>query len=268
MFAHERYEIIINLLHKKKVVKVVELAERFNVSIETVRRDLEYLEKQGELERIYGGAALVKKTGVEVNYPSREARNQAEKREIGKKAAELIRDGDTVIFDLGTTTLEVARNLRGKNNLTVLTNSIKIAIELSNLQEINVFMLGGQIRKEELATSGFLTKYCLKQFNVDKTFIGVGGITVEDGITDYNIQEAEARRIMIEAAKQVIAVCDHTKFGEKAFINVYELDRIDTIVTDCKVPSELINDFEKTGTNIIVAKIEGYTGPAEEDDGK
>lgn len=254
MFAHDRYEIILELLRKNKSVKVIELIERFDVSIETVRRDLEYLEKQDLLKRVYGGATLNKKTGIEVDYNLRETRNLEEKIEIGRQAAELIQDGDTIILDLGTTTLEVARNLNGKENLTVLTNSLKIALELNSFPGIRTFLMGGLIRREELAVSGFLAKYCLKQFNVDKALISVGGITIENGITDYHVEEAEIRMMMIEAAEQVIALCDYSKFGTKALINVCELDKVGTLVVDSKVPKSIIKSYESLGLNVVAAK--------------
>lgn len=253
MFAHERYEIILELLYRNKVVKAAELAERFKVSIETIRRDLEYLEKQGNLQRVYGGAALNKHIGVEIEYSSRETRNLDEKKEIGKKAAELIENGDTVILDLGTTCLEVARNLRNRENLTVITNSIKIATELVDVIGIRVFLMGGLIRGKELASSGFLTENGLKQFNVDKAIISVGGITIDNGITDYHVEEAQARKVMIDAAEQVIAVTDYSKFGSRAFIKVCDLNSIDTIVTDWQTPMGIIKNYENEGMNMIVA---------------
>lgn len=253
MFAHERYEIILELLHRNKVVKAAELAERFKVSIETIRRDLEYLEKQGNLQRVYGGAALNKHTGVEIEYSFRETRNPDEKKEIGKKAAELIENGDTVILDLGTTCLEVARNLRNRDNITIITNSIKIATELVDASGIRVFLMGGLVRGKELATSGFLTESCLKHFNVDKAIISVGGITIDNGITDYHVEEAQARKVMVDAAEQVIAVTDYSKFGSRAFVKVCDLNSIDTIVTDWQTPQGIIKNYENEGMNMIVA---------------
>lgn len=251
MLAQERHQIIIDLINKHRVVKVQDLMATFNVSIETVRRDLDYLESQGHLRKVYGGAVISEKLAEEPSYSVREVAHLEEKRQIGIKCAELVKDGETLIIDLGTTTLEVAKNLKRKKNLTVITNAINIALELINVKDFRVFLAGGLLRYGDLSCSGFLTSGFLKQFNVDKAIIGVGGITLEDGISDYHVEEAGTRRLMIEQSNKVIAVADYSKFGVKAFTKVCDLSDVDVLVTDWNVDEQLLKKYKKTIKTVL-----------------
>jgi len=253
MLAQERQGIILNLLHEQEVVKVSELCDRFNVSVETIRRDLDYLSKQGKLKRVYGGAVMVEKAATEPAYNYRFIKNESKKRKIGKETSKLIANGDTLIIDLGTTTLEVAKHLKHKKNLTVITNSLYIARELVDIPENRVILIGGNLRAGELTTSGIFVEEILKSFNVDKVIIGVGGITIENGISDYHLDEARARKIMTTRGKHVIAVADHSKFDVEALVNICPIEEIDTLVTDDKVPSHIINQYKNRNLNVIIA---------------
>ncbi|MFD2131758.1 DeoR/GlpR family DNA-binding transcription regulator [Pseudogracilibacillus auburnensis] len=251
MLAQERYRIILEMLEVSQIVKVPELCERFNVSIETVRRDLEFLEQEGKLKRVYGGAVLNRQSSAEPSYNTRSTRNAAEKAMIGKKTAELISDGETLMIDLGTTTLEVARYLKDKKNLTIITNCMTIAQELVDVSTFRVILPGGILRQNELALSGFISEQFMREFNVDKTIIGVGGITKDNGISDYHLEETRVRKIMIEKGKQIIAVADHSKFGIKALVNVCSIDEIDTIVTNDKLKSNIAQEYIEQGIKVI-----------------
>lgn len=251
MLAQERHQIIIDLINKNRVVKVQDLMATFNVSIETVRRDLDYLESQGFLRKVYGGAVISKRLADEPSYSAREVANLEEKKQIGIKCVELVEDGETLIIDLGTTTLEVAKNLKQKKNLTIITNAINIALEIINVKDFRVFLAGGRLRYGDLSCSGFLTNDFLKQFNVDKAIIGVGGITLEDGISDYHVEEAGTRRLMIEQSNKVIAVADYSKFGVKAFTKVCDLSDVDVLVTDWNVDEHLIKKYRKTIKTVL-----------------
>ncbi len=254
MLAQERRQIIIDLINKHRVVKVQDLMATFNVSIETVRRDLDFLESQGYLRKVYGGAVLSKRLADEPSYSAREVANLEEKRQIGIKCAELVEDGETLIIDLGTTTLEVAKNLKDKRNLTIITNAINIALELINIKDFRVFFAGGRLRYGDLSCSGFLTEDFLRQFNVDKAIIGVGGITLEDGISDYHVDESGTRRVMIEQSNKVIAVADYSKFGVKAFTKVCDLEDIDVLVTDWNVDEHLLKKYKKVINTVLTCE--------------
>ncbi len=251
MLAQERYQIILDILNKNRVVKVQKLMSLFNVSIETVRRDLDHLESRGFLRKVYGGAVIYKKLADEPSYSVREVAHMEEKRQIGIKTAELIEDGETLIIDLGTTTLEVAKNLKEKRNLTVITNAINIAVELVNVKDFKVFLSGGRLRYGDLSCSGLLTGNFLRQFNVDKAIIGVGGITLQDGVSDYHVEEAGTRKLMIEQSNQVIAVTDYSKFGVKALAKVCDLEEIDVLVTDWNVEKHLLRKYKKSIKTIL-----------------
>lgn len=251
MLAQERYNVILEMLEMNKIVKVPELCEKFNVSIETVRRDLEFLEQEGKLKRVYGGAVLNNKSSAEPSYSTRSTKNAKEKVTIGKKTAELISDGETLMIDLGTTTLEVARHLKNKKNLTVITNCMTIAQELVDVPTFRVILPGGILRPNELALSGFISEQFMKEFNVDKTIIGVGGITIDTGVSDYHLEETRVRKIMIEKGKQIIAVADHSKFGIKALVNVCSINEVDVIVTNDKLKSSIANEYIEQGIKVI-----------------
>lgn len=251
MLAQERHQIILELLNKNGIVRVQDLMTTFNVSIETVRRDLDYLENQGFLRKVYGGAVISGKLSEEPSYSVREVAHLEEKRQIGIKCAELIENGETLIIDLGTTTLEVAKSLKRKKNLTIITNAVNIAQELVSVKDFRIFLAGGRLRSGDLSCSGFLTQDFLKQFNVDKAIIGVGGITLEDGVSDYHVEEAGARRIMIERSNKVIAVADYSKFGVKALTKVCDLKDIDVLVTDWNTDKNLLKKYRKYIKTII-----------------
>ncbi|EHE97938.1 hypothetical protein HMPREF9469_03271 [ [[Clostridium] citroniae WAL-17108] len=209
----ERRNKIIELLHEDGIVKVSELMRLFDVSIETVRRDLEYMEEHGMLNRVYGGAVPAQPRATEPSYSTREIKHFKEKKAIGEKAVELVRDEDVIAVDIGTTTLEFAKALVGKRRVTVITNSMKIAMILSEDINIRVIMLGGEVRSGEASVSGYMTDDNVSHFITDKYFLGVGGLSLTKGITDYHMAESNHRRIVIANTQKVIALADHSKMG-------------------------------------------------------
>lgn len=254
MLAEERYVWILDRLHAKGLVTTQEICEGMGISGETARRDLEKLEKEGHLRRVYGGATLINGRGIEPPIRVRQGKNVAEKRAIGTLAASLVREGETISLDIGTTTLEVARHLRHMRELTVLTSSIPIATELVGRGRISVYLTGGLVREGELALSGPLAEEALKQFFVDKVFIGAGGITVVEGVTDYIVPEAQVRRLMVERAREVIVVCDHSKFGHVAFTSVVPISRTDKLITDDGADADILAEFQEQGVEVLVAR--------------
>lgn len=249
----ERLDKIMLMIKTTGMVNASEAASSMEVSMETIRRDLELLESRGELKRVYGGAvANISKT-IERDYTVREELRVDEKRSIALKTAELINDGDTIAIDLGTTTLEVAKQLSGKKGLTCLTNSLVIGMELARNQMSRVFILGGQLRNGDFSTSGSMTEAGLQNFRVDKAIIGASGITIKNGVTDYNVEEANVRRKMIGIAEQVILTVDSSKFGISTFVQVCPVEQLNVIVTDWKVSQEVQDSFKALKTKIYVA---------------
>jgi len=249
----DRRNQIIDLISHQRTVTNAELMERFGISIETVRRDLEYLEQQGCLRRVYGGAVLNATLGSEPEYASRTQVQFREKNAIAAAAAELISPEETVYLGVGTTVQAMVPFMKSVQNITVFTNALRTAVELSEVPGCQVILPGGQLRPKELTLSGFPAEENFQHFNVDKAFIGIGGIT-EEGITDFHIGEAQLHRKLIQNARLSIALADSSKLGIRAMNNVCKLEEIDIVVTDSKAPRQLVKALEQAGVRVIVAK--------------
>ncbi|MBQ8230135.1 MAG: DeoR/GlpR transcriptional regulator [Clostridia bacterium] len=248
----ERRSKILQLINAQGTVSNEELIKTFGISIETVRRDLSFLEKQGLLERVYGGA--VKKTflRVEPSYQNRELKHTEEKIAIAEAAKAFIEPNDTVFFDLGTSVLYLAQRVTSDKNVTAFTNALRTAIALSE-NGCKVVILGGEIRKGELSLTGTLTKENIQRFNFDKAFIGVAGIT-KNGLTDFIIDEANIRAEIIKNARKTIVLADHSKFGVRTMCRVCDIKDVDVIITDKHTPENVLKDLEHDNLEIIVAE--------------
>ena len=248
----KRRNEIAKMLEKQHAITNNELMERFGISIETVRRDLKYLEQRGVLKRVYGGAVKNEIAKNEPLYVSREQKNSEKKEKIAKTAEKLIKPNDIVFFDLGTTVETVAKRLEKSKNINAFTNAIRTALVLSEKSD-DVILMGGKIRKGEFSISGGIAEENLAKFNIDKAIIGAGGIT-EDGISDFITDEALFRAKVIENASEVILVADCSKFGVKAMCKVCDISQIDVLITDEKTPKEMLKSIEKKGIKVIIAK--------------
>ena len=253
MLMQERRTRILKLLAEQRMIKVADLVEEFGVSIETIRRDLEDLEGRGYLKRVYGGAVSGGLYGEEPSYDYREVINFPQKQAIGKAAAELIEDGDTLFVDVGTTVLEVIRCLRNKKNLIVITNATLIAQEMIQNEGCRVILLGGELRRGELSTSGFLSENNANHFYANKMLLGVGGISLERGVTEYHIEEGNTKRIMLERTDKVIAVADHSKFGVTAVSQICPANHLSTLVTDWTTPDQILKDYKALGIQVVAS---------------
>ena len=244
---------IVELIEKKRTLSNAEIMERFNISIETVRRDLLYLENKGALKRVYGGAIKNEVNSVEPNYTNRESLNDSEKIAIAMEAEKLIDKDDTVFFDIGTTVLHLANRVDSSKKVLAFTNSLRTAMALADKAK-SVILTGGQLRYGEFCVSGSIAEENMLRFNVNKVIIGVGGIT-ENGITDFIEEEASLRKKMIKNAETVIALADYSKFGVRAVCNVCDLTDVDILITDEKAPEDLLKLAQKNGVKVIVAKV-------------
>lgn len=247
-----RKDEIIKLLTQNRTLKVGELANRFQVSMETIRRDLNELEETKMIRRVHGGAILNTQYGVIPDYTHRTIENRDEKILIGKKAAEFVEDGDCIIIDTGTTTFEFSKYLKNKKNLTVFTNSIKIGLELE-AEGITVILIGGKIRSQEGITSGCWAKQMVDDIFVDKLFLGVDAVAPESGIMHFHIEEGNLRRQFAHHAKQVFGLADYSKFGGKALYQVCKTEQIDYIITDEKADKELVKELRNRGVQVVIA---------------
>ncbi|NGP45740.1 DeoR/GlpR transcriptional regulator [Bacillaceae bacterium SIJ1] len=233
MLPIERKRMILAYVTERHIATVSELANEFNVHEATIRRDLSALENEGALYRTHGGVTIGdQEVQSEPPFIEREKTFYKEKERIGKYAASLIHDGDNVILDSGTTTLHIARELTTKKDVTVVTNDINIAATLRNHKHIKVIVTGGVIEPESYMLNGSLTDNALQTMNVHKAFIGTPAIHVNKGITHFDDNLVPAKKGMIEAAKVVIAVADHTKFGRISLHKVVDIKDVDMLITD------------------------------------
>jgi DeoR/GlpR family transcriptional regulator of sugar metabolism len=252
MLTEKRHEDLLRLLQEQEVVQVAEAAQRFKVSMQTVRRDFKELQSQGLLRKVRGGAMLLPSRSQEPLYTARAVSMLAEKQAIAEAAASLIQDGESIFLDLGTTTLEVAKRLDQHRSLTVVTNSIKIAQILVDSPGILVYLTGGQLRAGEHSLSGIWTQQSLNSVYVDKAIVGAGGLAIDTGLTDFHMEEAAIRRMMIQRANQAIVVADSTKLGMTALVSVVPLQEIDVLVTDVGIDPEWLSALQTAGVEVIV----------------
>ena len=253
MLGSERRLEIIRLLEEKKAVRVSDLSQMFSVSEATIRRDLGKLAQQGLLRKTYGGAMVKKEEGR--SWGTLEAGPDPfleEKRRIGRATAELIEDGDTICLQAGSTTLEVARCLTGRNSLTVLTNDMDIAHELSKSSGIRVNLSGGILREGTRILVGPLAEQAISQFHVDKAILGVSAISLTEGLTNVDLLDAQIKTAMIKGADEVIVVADHSKLGKAHFARVAPIAAIHKLVMDDGISPEGVEAFESKGVEVIV----------------
>ncbi|MGE5581853.1 MAG: DeoR/GlpR family DNA-binding transcription regulator [Bacillota bacterium] len=252
MFGIERRSKIMTLLDEKKSISVQETAAFFNVTEETIRRDLKVLEKQGLLIRTHGGAVVAEDTRTEAPLEVREAINIEGKDAIGRKAAQLVADGDTILLDASTSSLYVAKHIKGKKNLTVITNAERIIHELAACEEIKLISTGGIIRKKSLSCIGFAAENAIKSYHADKLFFSCKGFSPHHGLTDSNEQESSIRKLMISCSEKVVFLCDHTKFEKVGYVTTARLEDIDYFITDAALPEEWRTEIEGYGIKLEV----------------
>ncbi|MHA6529101.1 DeoR/GlpR family DNA-binding transcription regulator [Paenibacillus sp. BAC0078] len=233
MLAAERRKKIIDLVHQDKRVLVSDLSRMFEVTEETIRRDLEKLEKDGILSRTYGGAMLNRHTNEDLPFVTRGAINTDMKRNIALKALNLINDGDTLMVDPSSTSFEFLKLLESKHNLTVITNSINILHEFAS-SGMNIISSGGSLRHRSLSLVGPVAHDTIQRYNVDTAVISCKGIDLERGVTDSNEPECELKKYMLRQAEKVVLLVDHTKFDKTAFTKLADLGRVDVLITDRK----------------------------------
>jgi Transcriptional regulators of sugar metabolism len=253
MFSEERQHKIAEMLQEKESLKVNELAAIFEVSESTIRRDLKEMETSGLLSRTHGGAVGISITSFEPSFKEKEGKQHDEKAIIGKNAAALIQDGDTIIVDSGTTTLEMVKCITARN-VTVITNSIDIAAILSNRDDMEIILTGGNLRVNTRAMVGHIVQFMLKNFRVDKAFIGVNGISINEGITTPNFIEAQTKKAMLEVANKVIILADSSKFNNVCLSVVCPINKITQIITSSDLDYEIVQQFNKEGIDIVLSK--------------
>lgn len=256
LLGEERRKHIIQLLDSKGKVKVSKLATEFNVSGETIRRDLDELEKKNVLKKVYGGAVKVSFNGVEPIHEVRQVINLDKKKEIGKKAAELVNDNEVIVIDVGTTTMQMIPHLMGKKNLTILSNSfvgINLLIKLLNEGEFTgeVIFIGGKVNSGQFTVYGTLSEIIVDMFYPDKAFIAVGGLCIDSGINDYNLDEASLSRKIMKNSKFNIVLVDSSKLGVRNACKITSMNNIDVIICNERPPMDWYSKLMNLGIEWI-----------------
>ncbi|MBN9325617.1 MAG: alkaline phosphatase [Cellulomonas sp. 73-145] len=229
-------------------VDVTDLAERLGVSGATIRRDLQTLSAQHLLVRTHGGA-VAGDTGQELSVRVKETRNQPEKRRIGQAAAALVEDGAVVGLTGGTTATELARALVGRRGITVVTNAINIAAELATRPEITLVVIGG-VARPSFEMVGPAAEMMLDNYHLDIAFIGVDGLSAQDGCTTYHEMEAQTDRNFLERARRSVVIADSSKIGRATFARIVPLARVDDVVTDQGADPAQLRELAEAGVRI------------------
>ena len=250
--VHRRTKIL-EKLESDGQVNVSELSKEFNVSEVTIRNDFLQLEKKNMLIRARGGAIKVSRVGVDFELSQKQKINLDLKKKIGKRGAELVRDGDTIIIDAGTTTQEMVKNLHPESMLTVITNALNIANNLVYNNNIQVIMPGGFLRKDALSMIGSPDEKTIRDYLCDKLFLGVDGLDFEFGISTPNIEEAHLNRIMIEISRQIIVLADSSKVKRRSLAVICPLSKVDILVTDDGLSPDYRTRLEQLGVEVIIA---------------
>lgn len=253
VYATERQQEILTRARHDGRVDVKGLADALEVTPETVRRDLTALERMGLLRRVHGGAIPVERFGIEPAVADREGRMAGQKERIAKAALDELPDGGAIILDAGTTTVRLAEMLPTDRELTVVTHGLPIAMLLATRPNVTLHLLGGTVRGRTLAAVGTWAERALADVFADVAFLGINGVTVEQGLTTPDLAEAGVKRALVAAARRTVVLTDHTKFGRADFAQVAPLAAVDTIITDSDLAPELVDEIESAGPRVVRA---------------
>jgi DeoR/GlpR family transcriptional regulator of sugar metabolism len=243
----------LQLLNERGEVTVADLSRAAGVSEMTIRRDLEALERQGLLRRVHGGAINVVSRGYEPPFGRRAGRSTQAKMRIAEKAASLVEDGDALIIDVGTTLLELARELSTRAGLTILTPSFRAAELLAPNPDLRVIVTGGIVRAGELSLIGDLSERAFADLHCDVVYLGAGGVHPEVGVTEFNLDDARVKRAAIESARRCVVLADSSKLDRVAVASVCPIDRIDVLITDSDAPAATLDALRELDIEVLVA---------------
>lgn len=257
MLAAERRNLILEKLQDEKKVIVSELSALFEVSEETIRRDLDKLDKDGLATKGYGGAILNENAGIDMPFNIRKKRNLRGKQVIAELVSGLVQEGEHIIVDPSTTAVSIVKVLKSRKRLTVITNSIEVLVELSDVSGWDIISTGGTLRENYLALVGPKAMEGISTFNADKVILSCKGLDMEKGITDANEMFSQVKQTMLKCAKQRILAVDHTKFDNIAFSRICKLSAIDMVVTDIRPSEEWLNYFAEKGIECLYGRTDG-----------
>jgi DeoR family transcriptional regulator, fructose operon transcriptional repressor len=258
VLVEERRQRVLDLIHKRGFIALTDLAQAVQASESTLRRDLDYWHQQGAVRRTHGGAVYVGDGQGLPALEERSAAQQEEKKAIARAAAARIRDGEAILLDGGTTTLEVARLLVGRP-MQIVTNSLPIATLFANSHETDLIMLGGYVYPKTGVALGPLTVRMLDEVHVHQAVLSVGGVTAK-GLFNSNLLLVETERQMMRCADQVVVVADHSKIGRQALAFLCELAAVDTLIVDARISDEQRRLVENAGPGLVIAGAEAGDG--------
>lgn len=256
MIAAERQDLILRKIRANRIVSVVELARELNTTEITIRRDLDFLEKQGWLIRSHGGAMLNEKVAFESDFSIRKAERPEIKTLIAKKAAAMITEGECIGLDIGTTAFEMTRFVRDIPNLKVITASVPVVAELALAPMARVICVGGELSRKDMSLVGQNAIRTLQEYILDRVFLGVAGISFKYGYTLYNYEDALVKRVLVERAREVVIVSDSSKIGLERHAFMAPIEAAQKLVTDSGISREDIKRFECYGVEVIIADAE------------
>lgn len=252
LLNEERRREVLGILQRDGRVLVKDLARHFRTSQITIRKDLEFLDGQGVIQRTHGGA-LPLQTGTLLDPTLREKEklHRKEKMQIAQVAARLVEEGQSVVLDSGTTTTAIARALKEKAKLTVITNAINIAAELAGTH-IELILTGGMLRKNSFSLVGPLAERALRQLSADILFLGVDGFDTKAGLFTPNLLESEVNRAMVEISRRTIAVCDSSKFGRRSLCNIMPVNMVHEVITDKHIRKSDLQSLKDAGIKVTL----------------
>jgi DeoR family transcriptional regulator of aga operon len=255
LLVEERRRRVLALVDKEERATVAQLVERFGVSAVTIRLDLDALSRAGALVRSHGGAVRRADGLADLPIGVKQVLHHAEKVKIGERAAEMVRPGEIVILDSGTTTVEVARRIRvlGIKPLTVITNALNVASELAALPQCRIIMLGGILRPTSLSLVGPHAEQTLKDLNADRLFMGVDGLDPAVGLTTPDVLEAQLNAMMIRVSREVIVVADSSKFNQRSLSLIAKVESVHTVVTDAHADPKTIQALRDRNVEVVIA---------------
>lgn len=256
MIPYQRLEEILKYLEKHGSGDVSLLSELFNVTGKTIRQDLNKMEKMGLVTRVRGGAVLRKSENGIFPIEGRKKENLLEKDRIARAALDYIEEDDVLILDGGSTTLPLAR-LLGSERVIVLTNDLAIANELRDKEAVTLYLTGGKLRRESVYTLlGRDAEASVRKYHAHKLFLATSALDIQQGLTVFSEEEAEIKKAMITASKQVICLADYSKFHKSAFVPFAAMEDLDVIITDERISEEDRRLLETKGTRVIVARVD------------
>ena len=252
MLSEERRAKIVELLRQNGKVRVKELSAQFSTSEVTIRNDLKELQSRGLVQRAHGGAVPPDRVIIEPSLQERLRSHAEEKRRIGEAAAQMVEDGESIILDSGSTTLEIAKRIKSKRSLKVITNGIYIAQELLGVRGMQLILLGGQLRENSFSIVGHFAESMLEHLSVDKLFIGADGCDVTFGLSTPNLEESRVNQAMVRVARQKILVADSSKFGKRSLSRIVSLFDMDHVVTDTNLGEVFQAEFRSRGLGLTM----------------